>query len=227
MRIVLWLAPLLALTPALTGCPATTCTTEAAVSVSVTVLDDSGASVAEAEVVYSVDGGADADCEDFTAGVWACGYEATGEITVTASAPGYDTASETVTVALTPDECHVVGQPVELTLAASTTFAEQRIFVHSLFATEQECEDAQAAGMNCYQIMDLCPDGSGTMMLTDIINPGTYVLDGDTLTSSWSSGDAPPTMVFEGASGDELTDDIWGYAWELTDDPLFGLGSCD
>lgn len=95
------------------------CTELAAVSVIVTVVDDQGTPMPEAQVFFSVDGAAEVACEGHDDAVFMCGYEELGEITVTASAVGgYTEDSETVFVELDEDGCHVVGQSVELVLEA-------------------------------------------------------------------------------------------------------------
>ena len=93
------------------------CTDLAAVSITVTVIDDSGEPVFDAEVTYQPDGGDVTDCESWPGGAeatFACGYEVAGEITVRVSSPGFDPVERVVTVA--SDECHVIGEAVEITL---------------------------------------------------------------------------------------------------------------
>ncbi len=110
MRTVLSLSFLI-----LTGCPQpTNCTTEARSSVSVNVVDENGEPILNAELTYSVDGGPSLDCEIFGDGSSVCGWEASGEIAITATAQGYQSASETVTVE--SDECHVISESLTLTL---------------------------------------------------------------------------------------------------------------
>ncbi len=96
------------------GCPddGLDCTAIAAVSVSVTVLDDAGLAV-DALVSYETGGEAPVACEHI-AGVYLCGYEVAGEILIRVEAEGYQDHEETVTV--TEDECHVQGQNIEVTL---------------------------------------------------------------------------------------------------------------
>jgi hypothetical protein len=101
----------------LAGCgpEAVTCDEYAAASVTVTVIDSYGGGVAGPVVTWTSDGSAAEPCEPI-GNTFACGWEVAGDITVTASARGYDTVEQTVTVGMTDDECHVEGQLVTLTL---------------------------------------------------------------------------------------------------------------
>lgn len=87
------------------------CTTEAVVSVVVTVTDTDGAPLTGATVTYSP-ADLDGTCEEFS-GQYNCGYEVGGVMTVRAELDGYLPAEETVTVL--EDECHV--RTVQVTLA--------------------------------------------------------------------------------------------------------------
>ena len=46
------------------------------------------------------------------------------------------------------------------------------------------------------------------------------------VTASFPGGDAPDSMVFSLDGDEEATDDAFGYLWERSDDPIFGLGAC-
>lgn len=93
------------------------CTTEARASVTVEVVDASGAPVTDAQVQYAVDGGESKDCEKpFEDGnTYSCAYETEGKFEITATRNGM-TASASATV--TGDECHVIGQKVKITLSS-------------------------------------------------------------------------------------------------------------
>lgn len=110
MRTVLSLSFLI-----LTGCPQSIdCTNEARSSVSVTVEDADGEPIANATLTYSVDGGESQDCEGLLNGNTVCGWEASGEFVITATAVGFET--ETATVIVESDECHVISEAVTLTM---------------------------------------------------------------------------------------------------------------
>jgi len=110
MRLLIALLPCLLLS----GCPVVTCTTEARVSVQVTITDQAGNIVDGATVTYDSDDGTGLPCDEGSAGTWACGYEVDGEITVHAEAPFLLPASDTVTV--DSDECHVISESLTLVL---------------------------------------------------------------------------------------------------------------
>ena len=99
------------------GCPGTEdvdCTAIAAVSVSVSVVDDDGIHIPEATVTYLAEGADTPEqCEEI-GDDFLCGYEVSGEILIQAEAEGYQSAEETVVVE--EDECHVLGESIELVL---------------------------------------------------------------------------------------------------------------
>ena len=96
------------------------CSTEARASVSISVVDESGASFTPEGVVFSVDGGEErvADCVDAHCTQWVAGWEETGEFLVTALG-AYGETSANAVVELTDDGCHVVGQVMTLELESS------------------------------------------------------------------------------------------------------------
>lgn len=98
------------------GCvPQQACTTIAVASVNVTVVDGADMPIPGVEVVYDA-GDGELPCDAIDETTFVCGYEVDGEISVTARAVGYMEQSETVTVGMTEDLCHVVGEMVTLAL---------------------------------------------------------------------------------------------------------------
>jgi hypothetical protein len=112
------------------GCPATHddsgsgvgCTEIAMSSVTVNVVDENGATVLGAEVLFSVDGGARQTCDAVADGEFVCGWEQAGIIEVTVAKEGYETLVESVEIGRTDDGCHVVGEVLTavITSAACT-----------------------------------------------------------------------------------------------------------
>jgi len=94
------------------------CTTEARVSVMVSLEASDGAAVGDATVTYAA-GASDAlPCEAWPdVPDYACGFEVAGEVTVTAVADGFSPVSETVDVPA--DACHVQTQDLTLVLVPS------------------------------------------------------------------------------------------------------------
>jgi hypothetical protein len=109
---------------ALTACKddPVVCTDIAVGSVNVTVHDAADAAVPDVALTYTVDGGDPVACEEVglaDGASFVCGYEVEGEITVTATAPGFDDATDTVTIVKTEDGCHVIGQAMTLVMTAT------------------------------------------------------------------------------------------------------------
>lgn len=108
---------------ALFGCPSElVCTTLAAYSTTVSVVDADGQPVARAAGTYTVDGGASKPCDSWTAGELACGVEEAGHFVVEVSADGFNAGIAEVDVGA--DECHVIGETVEIELEALACTAE-------------------------------------------------------------------------------------------------------
>ena len=202
------------------GCvDTTTCTTIAVASVNVQTIEPNGDTVVGATVTYRVDDGNAQSCETSPDGGYVCGWEQGGTITVAASKPGYEAAEQTVTVRLDEDGCHVQGQSVTLSLPQSPHFADVRVYAHAWYATQQECDQAIRNGINCYQVLELCPDGMATLMLTDILNIGSYQRSGNAIETTWPTpGDTPDSVDFtHDAVNDTLTDQLWIYSWPRDD----------
>ena len=101
----------------LTGCPEPiACDASAHASISMTVVDETGAPIPDATATYTVDGGAVQDCEDWGDGSLVCGIEEAGDFEITVDAWGFETATIQQTVGA--DECHVDGQVLEVELQA-------------------------------------------------------------------------------------------------------------
>jgi hypothetical protein len=60
---------------------------------------------------------------------------------------------------------------------------EGKTFIHSLVKSKEECDLLVANGtFNCAQFISLKENNFAEVIVTDIISPGTYKLDGNTLT---------------------------------------------
>jgi hypothetical protein len=96
------------------------CTTEARYSVTIEVVDDSDKAVTDAEVRYSIDGGAERDAECSTIGgqgctSWSAGVEEVGTFHIRATSADGSLEAEGTTV-VDEDECHVQPQEMRLVL---------------------------------------------------------------------------------------------------------------
>lgn len=102
----------------LTGCDALVdCTTEARSSVQLTVVDAAGAPIAGAAATYTIEGESwpsPQDCEAMGDGVLVCGWEVEDVFHIEVTAPGY--LSESLTIEVYGDECHVITEQIEVTL---------------------------------------------------------------------------------------------------------------
>ncbi|MDP2307335.1 MAG: hypothetical protein Q8P18_15015 [Pseudomonadota bacterium] len=111
------LLPLLALT----ACDVdhnndTACTRVAMVSVTVNVTDAAGAPFTAADVTYTAEDGSSDRCDSYSDGVYLCGYEIAGEMTITVEVGG-DTVSMD-TVLIDADACHVIGETLDVVVPA-------------------------------------------------------------------------------------------------------------
>ena len=96
--------------------PIIACTEIAMSSVSVHVEDPDGLAIDDATLTFDSDDLTEEPCQSMGGGDYVCGYEIAGEITVDASHDGYVPASETLTIEMDADGCHVVGQQITIVL---------------------------------------------------------------------------------------------------------------
>jgi hypothetical protein len=105
------------------GCEVyTMCTDDRRSSLTVSVVDEAGAPIEGATGTYSIDGGVEANCDEGAAGMLTCGWEVAGDMTVTVSAKYHET--QTFTERIEADECHVLGEEIEVTLLSVDCTAE-------------------------------------------------------------------------------------------------------
>ena len=197
------------------------CTSIAIPSVSVAVVDEAGVAVPDADVTYTGGSFVDAPCNEGPDGTWSCGFEVPGEIMIRAVADGFAPVEQEVFV--DSDECHVITETVTVTLTPASEgapFPEARVYAFALFDTPEECDELVAQGVNCYQTVDFCPSGEATIVVTDILNRGTYSVSGATITASWETGDVPSDMGFTlDEDTDTLVDDLAANVWERQSGP--------
>lgn len=96
-------------------------------------------------------------------------------------------------------------------------FDEDRTYAFDFFETHEDCLAAQPPDFffNCSQTIDFFVDGDVEMMVTDIINPGTYEIRGRRVTLKFGfTPELPSTIDFE-LSRDEqiLTEVKTGKEW--------------
>ncbi len=206
-----WLFPLLLSTSCTVGL---VCTDLAAVSLSLTVKDASGRVVPGATATWRADGDRSGECTSIGDDLL-CGYEVAGAMTVDVQAPGFQPS--VVAAAIDSDECHVIGQQRDVVLERKSRFDEERRYVHAFFADQAACTAAQPEGffVNCCAFAVFKADGSAEMMVTDIMNGGTYVLgDGIIDFTRESPGDVADQVRFVMGAGDTLIDDDAQWSWK-------------
>jgi hypothetical protein len=101
----------------------------------------------------------------------------------------------------------------------SRTFPVPRTYAFDFFETREECLAHQPPDffINCSQIIDFFPDGRVEMMVTDIINPGSYEIRGQRVTLRFEgTPELPPKLELD-LSADErtLTEVSSGKVWVL------------
>jgi hypothetical protein len=103
--------------------------------------------------------------------------------------------------------------------ADASSFASRR-FVHPLPACPPD------PLYNCTPSLELCSGSNRAYMLvTDIVNVGTYLDGNATLRTEFPSGDVPPAIRFGYQAIDVLVDDWLGWTWTLDPAPMFS--SCE
>lgn len=101
-------------------------------------------------------------------------------------------------------------------------FAEERIYEHPLFESPEACEAAQPPGfhVNCSQWMEFDPDGRVRVVLTDIVNPGTYRIENRRIILSMEASPELPGRLelFLSSDGSTLVEEGTGRIWTRVSD---------
>jgi len=105
----------------LTGCEEVSCTNDAKTSVLLSLESDLGGALEGAEVSVT-DGLVTEDCQEIDVGLYSCGIELAGELTISMAAAGFE--AEELDVFVEEDECHVIPQELTHTLMAVDCSAE-------------------------------------------------------------------------------------------------------
>lgn len=90
---------------------------------------------------------------------------------------------------------------------------EHREFEHDAFGG-QPCSAEPI--FNCTEDLILCKDGSASIILTDIINSGTYTETDSTISTNWEAVDVPMSIFFTKQEDFSLLDSTFGLTWTLT-----------
>jgi hypothetical protein len=101
--------------------------------------------------------------------------------------------------------------------AVDAAAADHRVYQHALYDDPDDCPDDPL--FNCTPSLSLCADGSATILVTDIVNAGSYTETDDAITTAFESGDVPSEIEFTIADdGATLEDDWQRWAWTLMPD---------
>ena len=81
--------------------------------------------------------------------------------------------------------------------------------------------------VNCAPSIELCEDGTGTVLVTDILNPIDHQRTGEQVEITRDGpGDIPETFSLELTSDGQLATDDWvEWEWALVENPPFS--TCD
>jgi hypothetical protein len=92
-----------------------------------------------------------------------------------------------------------------------------RSFQYDLFNDPEKCRQYQAQGGNCFQWVDFDADGSVTVIVTDIVNGGTYeVRDGVVRVELRPPAELPGIAFRFSSNGKFLIEEGTLKVWEET-----------
>ena len=110
-------------------------------------------------------------------------------------------------------------------LEERNTFEEPRSYAYDLFETPEACAAAQPPDsfFNCQQTVDFEPDGTVRLVVTDIVNQGTYEIHlGRVVMRFPMPVDMGSGWRFEARAGGDLLVDQYGREWRRV--PTLGAG---
>ena len=106
-----------------------------------------------------------------------------------------------------PEEPATVGTCPNLARYGGYTYTNRLV-------TGQACRDYNEAGLNCSQQLELRGDGTATIVVTDIINRGTWAEDASTITTTWPRpADVVESIVFSKQPDTNDLVDEYGTVW--------------
>lgn len=102
----------------------------------------------------------------------------------------------------------------KLTLGINQVSRKEYVF--ALVSSQEECDNYMTSGVNCTQAVKFLDDRKVEVIITDIVNQGTYAVIGNTITITINKGDAENPVIFN--ANDDFTEltrtsdgsnDIW------------------
>lgn len=104
-----------------------------------------------------------------------------------------------------------------------THFTSARTYNHPLFESQEECDAHQPPDfhINCFQWMHFTEAGEVEVVVTDILNPGSYSIRGELVSLSMEPTPELPAEIMLRLSpdGQRLTDVATGKVWTLEERP--------
>lgn len=183
-----------------------------------------GAVVGAEDVVWYGDGGSSGYCADQGDGTWRCDAPA-GAAEYRVSVSGHLRVEGTVDV---PAEgCDMPEIDVALENLGAW-FPEDRAYVIRLIEDDYECEHSwELYGANCHMTAVFCADGDAEVMLTDIVYPGIYGVDGAAIDGLFDAGgEIPDDLDFTATSETTIEDSAYAWTWTRSEDPIFTASTC-
>ena len=99
-----------------------------------------------------------------------------------------------------------------------TLFGENRTYVHWLASSQDECDQLNDQGINCFQMLEFFPNGEVEVMLTDIVHRGNYVIENRSriVITLQPNPETPSKLLYTVIDdGQRLVDDLTDSFWEL------------
>jgi hypothetical protein len=97
-------------------------------------------------------------------------------------------------------------------------FDTDRVYVHRLASSQEECDSLNDQGINCLQFLELFTDGGAEIMITDIVHIGTYIIEGTSsiIVTVDPNPELPGSLQFAILENGIKLQDNWSNSiWEL------------
>jgi hypothetical protein len=93
-------------------------------------------------------------------------------------------------------------------------------YVHALAQTQADCDALMARGINCEQVVEFCANGDAWLLVTDIINKGSFSYEGGAaqvrFPAAGKEPEVPEVLTFSVADDESMLTDGWlRQAWAL------------
>jgi len=110
--------------------------------------------------------------------------------------------------------CSSDNPSMSITDVSTLTNQDDHTYYEQVLAPGIDCTNDGI--FNCTADLYLCKDGSAFLLLTDIINSGTYVEVEGKIESQWGFGDVPSQIDFVKQADLSVIDNSWGFTWNKT-----------